>query len=110
MKLVSWPPVYSLAETPQFAPSPRLWAYIRERYWSAKIDDPFVTPWLLYSDTDYLTEDPYYKKTYKKIFMSPIGQIGAKRLKIGIFAVSSSKDEKPEEKTCIPPNLSEVIF
>ncbi len=31
--------LYSLAETPQLHPSPRIWAYIRGRYWSAKIDD-----------------------------------------------------------------------
>jgi hypothetical protein len=30
--------LYSLAETPH-PPPPRLWAYIRGRYWSAKIDD-----------------------------------------------------------------------
>jgi hypothetical protein len=31
--------VYSLAETPQLLQSPRIWAYIRGRYWSAKIED-----------------------------------------------------------------------
>jgi hypothetical protein len=31
--------LYSLAETPQPLPSPRIWAHIRGRYWSAKIDD-----------------------------------------------------------------------
>jgi hypothetical protein len=31
--------LYSLAETPQFPPSPRIWAHIRGRYWSAKLDD-----------------------------------------------------------------------
>jgi hypothetical protein len=29
---------YSLAETPQHPP-PRIWAHIRGRYWSAKVDD-----------------------------------------------------------------------
>jgi hypothetical protein len=29
----------SLAETPQLPPPPRMWAHIRGRYWSAKIDD-----------------------------------------------------------------------
>jgi hypothetical protein len=39
--------LYSLAETPQLPPSPRIWAPIRGRYWSAKIDAIFffVTPW-----------------------------------------------------------------
>ncbi len=33
--------VYSLAETPQLPPPPslRIWAQIRGRYWSEKIDD-----------------------------------------------------------------------
>jgi hypothetical protein len=31
--------LYSLAETPQPSPSPRIWSHIRGRYWSAKIDD-----------------------------------------------------------------------
>jgi hypothetical protein len=31
--------LYLMAETPQFPPSPRIWAHIRGRYWSAKIDD-----------------------------------------------------------------------
>jgi hypothetical protein len=31
--------LYSLAETPQLPPHPRVWAHIRGRYWSAKIDD-----------------------------------------------------------------------
>jgi hypothetical protein len=31
--------LYSLAETPQLPPSPRIWAHKRGRYWSAKIDD-----------------------------------------------------------------------
>ncbi len=31
--------LYSLAETPQLPPSPLIWAHIRGRYWSAKIDD-----------------------------------------------------------------------
>ncbi len=38
-----WAPcaqLYSSAETPQLPPpSPRIWAHIRGRYWSAKIDD-----------------------------------------------------------------------
>ncbi len=38
--------LYSLAETSQLLPSSRIWAHIRECYWSAKIDDSiFVTPW-----------------------------------------------------------------
>jgi hypothetical protein len=38
---VIWVPfaqLYSLAETPH-PPPPRIWAHIRGRYWSAKIDD-----------------------------------------------------------------------
>jgi hypothetical protein len=35
--------LYSLAETPQLPPSPRIWAHIRGRYWSAKIDDILQT-------------------------------------------------------------------
>ncbi len=32
--------LYSLADTPQIYPSsPRIWAHIRGRYWSDKIDD-----------------------------------------------------------------------
>ncbi len=31
--------LYSLAETPRLPPSLRIWAHIRGRYWSAKIDD-----------------------------------------------------------------------
>ncbi len=31
--------LHSLAETPQLPPSPRIWAHIRGRYWSSKIDD-----------------------------------------------------------------------
>jgi hypothetical protein len=31
--------LYLLAETTQLPHSPRIWAYIRGRYWSAKIDD-----------------------------------------------------------------------
>ncbi len=31
--------MYSLAETPQLRPSPRIRAHTRVRYWSAKIDD-----------------------------------------------------------------------
>jgi hypothetical protein len=31
--------LYVFAETPQLPPSPRIWAHIRGRYWSAKIDD-----------------------------------------------------------------------
>ncbi len=31
--------LYSLAETPQLPPSPRIWAHIRGRYCSDKIDD-----------------------------------------------------------------------
>jgi hypothetical protein len=31
--------LHSLAETPQLPPSPRIWAHIRGRYWSAKIDE-----------------------------------------------------------------------
>jgi hypothetical protein len=27
--------LHSLAETPQLPPSPRIWAYMRGRYWSA---------------------------------------------------------------------------
>jgi hypothetical protein len=37
-----WAPcsqLFSLAETPQPSPTPRIWAHIRGRYWSAKIDD-----------------------------------------------------------------------
>ncbi len=37
-----WAPcaqLYSLSETPQPPPSARIWAHIRGRYWSAKIDD-----------------------------------------------------------------------
>jgi hypothetical protein len=40
-----WAPLYmylySLAKTPNptFTPSPRIWAHIRGRYWSAKMDD-----------------------------------------------------------------------
>ncbi len=30
--------LYSLAETPQLPPPPRIWAHIRGRYWSAKLD------------------------------------------------------------------------
>ncbi len=37
--LISCVQLYSLAETPQLPPSPRIWAHIRGRYWSAKIDD-----------------------------------------------------------------------
>ncbi len=35
--------LYSLAETPQ-SPPPRIWAHIRERYWSAKVDDISLWP------------------------------------------------------------------
>jgi hypothetical protein len=39
--------LYSLAETPQLPPSPRIWAHILGRYWSAKVDAIHcVTPWL----------------------------------------------------------------
>ncbi len=31
--------LYSLAETPQLPPSPRIWAHIQGLYWSAKSDD-----------------------------------------------------------------------
>jgi hypothetical protein len=31
--------LYSLAETPQLPPPPRIWAHVRGRYWPAKIDD-----------------------------------------------------------------------
>ncbi len=31
--------LYSLAETPQLSPSSRIWAHMRGRYWSAKIND-----------------------------------------------------------------------
>jgi hypothetical protein len=34
--------VYLLAETPQLLPSPRIWAHLRGRYWSAKMDDPLI--------------------------------------------------------------------
>jgi hypothetical protein len=35
--------LYSFAETPQQSPPHlRIWAHIRERYWSAKIDDIFL--------------------------------------------------------------------
>ncbi len=34
--------LYSLAETPQLSPYPRIWAHIRGRYWSDKIDDIFL--------------------------------------------------------------------
>jgi hypothetical protein len=37
--------LYSLAETPQLPPSPRIWAHIQGRYWSGK-----VTPWYTVSD------------------------------------------------------------
>ena len=36
--------MYSLAETPQLPPSPRMWAHIRGRYWSIKIDDISLQP------------------------------------------------------------------
>ncbi len=36
--------LYSLAETPQLHPSPRIWALIRGRYWSARIDDISLLP------------------------------------------------------------------
>ncbi len=45
-----WAPcaqLYSLAETPQLHPFPRIWAHIRGRYWSAKIDD--ISLWTLRS-------------------------------------------------------------
>ncbi len=38
-KLGSCVQLYSLAKTPQLPPPPRIWAHIRGRYWSAKIDD-----------------------------------------------------------------------
>ncbi len=34
----------SLAETLQLHPSPRIWAYIRGRYWSTKKDDISLKP------------------------------------------------------------------
>jgi hypothetical protein len=36
--------LHSLAETPQLHPSPPIWAVIRERYWSARIDDISLLP------------------------------------------------------------------
>ncbi len=36
--------MYSLAETPHPPPLPRIWAHIRGRYWSAKIDDISLQP------------------------------------------------------------------
>jgi hypothetical protein len=38
--------LYSLAETPQLPPTPRIWAHLRGLYWSAKERRHlFVTPW-----------------------------------------------------------------
>jgi hypothetical protein len=39
--------LYLLAEPQQLFPSPRIWAHIQRRYWSAKIGirHLFVTPW-----------------------------------------------------------------
>ncbi len=36
--------LYSLAETPQLPPPPRIWAHIRGRYWSAKIETSLCYP------------------------------------------------------------------
>ncbi len=36
--------LYSLDETPQLPPSHHIWAHIRGRFWSAKIDDPHCNP------------------------------------------------------------------
>jgi hypothetical protein len=36
--------IYSLAETPQLPPTPCVWAHLRGRYWSAKIDDISLWP------------------------------------------------------------------
>jgi hypothetical protein len=36
--------LYSLAEIPQLYPSPRIWAHIRGRYWSAKIYSNYEKP------------------------------------------------------------------
>ncbi len=42
-----WAPVYSCTHwqrTPKLPPPPRIWAHIRGRYWSAKIDDISLKP------------------------------------------------------------------
>jgi hypothetical protein len=36
--------LYSLAETPQILPPPRIWAHIRGRHWSAKTDEISLKP------------------------------------------------------------------
>jgi hypothetical protein len=36
--------LYLLAETPQLPTSPRIWAHIRERYWSDKTEDISLEP------------------------------------------------------------------
>ncbi len=37
---------YSLAETPQLPPPPRIWPHIRGRHWSARTDSPPSPKWL----------------------------------------------------------------
>jgi hypothetical protein len=46
---------YSLAEIPQLPPSPHIWAHVRGRYWSAKIDDISCNP-LVLTDPQSLQE------------------------------------------------------
>jgi hypothetical protein len=43
--------LYSLAEAPQLAPSPGIWAHIRGRYWSRTQDRRhlFLTPCIVYT-------------------------------------------------------------
>jgi hypothetical protein len=47
--LGSYVQLYSLAEASQLAPFPRIWAHIRGRYWSAKIDDISLEALALYT-------------------------------------------------------------
>jgi hypothetical protein len=41
--------LYSLAETPQLSPTPRIWTHIRGHFWSAKGDDISLEPPAIYT-------------------------------------------------------------
>jgi hypothetical protein len=62
--------LYSLAETPQLPPSPRIRAHIRGRYWSAKIDDISLQPadctLLVFCDQKYELADKKKDKKERK--------------------------------------------